>query len=246
MPFDPDTAIGGHGDRFPSTRLSLIETAAAGETLQNQALEQVAALYWKPVYKYIRLKWNKSNEEAKDLTQSFFAGALERDFFKRFDPRQASFRTYLRMALDHFAANEHAAAQRQKRGGGVVFTGLDFEAAEVEAVECRVSDSPEDIFLREWQRQLFAMAVDDLRMHCERTGKQLQFRIFEEYDLAEDARPAYSELAQRHGIAMTSITNHLAWARRMLRTLVTERLRGVTSGDRELRDEMRSVFTRGR
>jgi RNA polymerase sigma factor (sigma-70 family) len=238
MPFDPDTAIGGHRDRFPSTRLSLIETAGAGETLQNQALEQVMALYWKPVYKYIRLKWNKDNEEAKDLTQSFFAGALERGFFKRFDPGQASFRTYLRMALDHFAANEHAAAKRQKRGGGVVFTDLD--------LECRASDSPEDFFLREWQRQLFEIAVDDLRSHCESTGKQLQFRIFEEYDLADPDRPAYSELAQRHGIAVTSINNYLAWARRTLRTLVAERLRGVTSGDRELRDEMRAVFTRAR
>jgi hypothetical protein len=33
MPFDPDTAIGGQRDCFPSTRLSLIETAAAGERL---------------------------------------------------------------------------------------------------------------------------------------------------------------------------------------------------------------------
>jgi RNA polymerase sigma-70 factor (ECF subfamily) len=246
MPLDPDTAIGGHRDRFPSTRLSLIETAAAGERLQNQALDQVVALYWKPAYKYIRLKWNKNNEEAKDLTQSFFAGAIERDFFKRFDPQQASFRTYLRMALDHFAANEHAAAQRQKRGGGVVFTALDCDAAEAEAVECRAAESPEDLFLREWQRQLFAIAVDDLRVHCERNGKQLQFRIFEEYDLSDGARPAYSELAERHGIAITSITNHLAWARRMLRGLVMDRLRGVTSGDRELRDEMRTVFTRTR
>jgi RNA polymerase sigma factor (sigma-70 family) len=246
MPFDPDTAIGGPRDRFPSTRLSLIETAAAGETLQNQALEQVVELYWKPVYKYIRLKWNKNNEEAKDLTQTFFAGAFERDFFKRFDPGQASFRTYLRMALDHFAANEHAAAKRQKRGGGVVFTDLDFDSAEAETVAGSASDSPEDVFLREWQRQLFAIAVDELRMHCERSGKQLQFQIFEEYDLAEDDRPAYGVLAQRHGIAITTVNNYLAWARRMLRTLLTDRLRGVTAGDRELRDEMRSVFTRAR
>ena len=35
------------------------------------------------------------------------------------------------------------------------------------------------------------------------------------------------------------MTNYLAWARRTLRALVTERLRGVTSGERELREEMR-------
>lgn len=62
---DPDTAIGGNRDRFPSTQVSLI-AAAAGEPL---AMERVVALYWKPVYKFIRLKFHKDNETAKDLTQ---------------------------------------------------------------------------------------------------------------------------------------------------------------------------------
>ena len=91
---DADTAIGGNRDRFPSAQLSLIE-AAAGEPL---AMERVLALYWKPVYKFIRLKF-QDNESAKDLTQGFFASALERDFFQRFDPSKAGFRTYLRLAF---------------------------------------------------------------------------------------------------------------------------------------------------
>lgn len=242
MPFDPDTAIGGRHDRFPSTRPSLLQAASAGGALPNDALDQVAALYWKPIYKYIRLKWHKSNEEAKDLTQSFFASALERDFIQRFDPQQASFRTYLRMALDRFAANEYASAHRQKRGGGLLITALDFEGAEIEPSD--TAGSPEELFHREWQRQLFALAVEDLRQHCERSGKQVQFRIFEAYDLADADRPDYAGLAARHGITVTTLNNHLAWSRRMLRGFVTERLRGVTSGERELRAEMRLALGR--
>src|SRR5437868_15398137 len=123
---DPDTAIGGLNGRFPSTCHSLFEAVSAGDGLAHEALAQVIDLYWKPVYKYIRLKWRKDNEESKDLTQSFFALALEGDFFRQFDPGKASFRTYLRMALDRFTANEHAAARRQKRGGGVSIMALDF------------------------------------------------------------------------------------------------------------------------
>ena len=103
MGVDPDTAIGGEGNRFPSTQLSLLEAAAGG--LPNEALERVIALYWKPVYAFIRFKFRKDNEAAKDLTQEFFARALERDFFARFDPAKAGFRTYLRMAVERFAAN---------------------------------------------------------------------------------------------------------------------------------------------
>jgi RNA polymerase sigma-70 factor (ECF subfamily) len=229
---DRDTAIGGPNHRFPSTQYSLIEAAGGG--LSDEARERVIALYWKPVYRFLRFKFGKDNEDAKDLTQSFFATTLEHDFFARFDPSKASFRTYLRMAAERFAAREHQAAHRQKRGGNVKFEPLEEQSASTE--------TPEQIFEREWQRQLLALALDDLRAHCESRGKQLHFQIFEAYDLCSDARPSYQELAARHGIAETSVTNHLAWARRMLRELASERLRGVTSGERELRDEMRRLW----
>src|SRR4051794_15804821 len=66
MGCDRDTAIGGARDRFPSTQLSLIEAAAGG--LPNEALERVIALYWKPVYAFIRARWHMENEAVEDLT----------------------------------------------------------------------------------------------------------------------------------------------------------------------------------
>src|SRR6185369_17963528 len=113
---------------------------------------------WKPVYRFIRIKFRKNNEDAKDLTQSFFTTALQRDFFARFDPSKAAFRTYLRMAVERFAANQYAAAHRQKRGGDVEFVPVDDQAI--------TGESAEQIYEREWQRQLFALAIDDLRGHC--------------------------------------------------------------------------------
>jgi RNA polymerase sigma factor (sigma-70 family) len=231
---DPDTTMGGPHGQFPSTHLSLLEAAGSNAALPNDALDRVSALYWKPVYRFIRVKFHKNNEDAKDLTQSFFATALQRDFFARFDPAKASFRTYLRMAVERFAATEHAAAKRQKRGGGIEFEPLDDQAASAE--------SPEDVFEREWQRQLFAVALDDLRAHCEACGKRFQFEIFEAYDLADADRPSYTDLAARFRVAETAVTNYLAWTRRMLRHFVTERLRGVTAGQRDLRNEMRRLW----
>ena len=193
----------------------------------------MAALYWKPVYKFIRHKFRKDNEAAKDLTQGFFAIALEREFFQRFDPSKAGFRTYLRLAVERFAANQHEAENRQKRGGGGEFGELDAATA--------TSESPEEIFFREWRRQLFTLAVEDLRAECDRAGKHTEWQVFTAYDLAEGERPSYAELASLHGVPETSVTNYLAWARRGLRGFVTERLRGVTSGERELREEMRRL-----
>jgi len=229
---DQDTAIGGRWERFPSTQVSLLEATAAG--LSSEALDRVIAVYWKPVYRFIRLKFHKNNEDAKDLTQGFFAAALERDFFARFDPAKASFRAYLRMAVERFAANQYAAENRQKRGGNVEFERIGEQSLP--------GESPEEVFDHEWQRQLFTLALDDLKTHCESSDKGLQFQIFQEYDLADADRPAYKELALRHGIPETSVTNHLAWARRMVREFVTARLRGTTAGARELHDEMRRLW----
>ena len=232
---DRDTAIGGADDRFPSTQLSLLEAAAG--SLPNEALGRIIALYWKPVYAFLRFIWRRDNEAAKDLTQGFFTSALERDFFSRFDPAKAAFRTYLRMAVERFAANRYAEGRREKRGGGIEF---------VESAEAAGGESPEDVYFREWRRQLFALSIDDLRAHCEASGRIVEWRVFEAYDLADDKaddpRPTYAELARRHEIAGTAVTNYLAWARRTLRALLADRLRGVTSGERELREEMRRVW----
>jgi RNA polymerase sigma factor (sigma-70 family) len=232
---DADTAIGGAGDRFPSTRVSLLEAVSAGGGLTAEAIDRIAALYWKPVYRFVRWKFRQSSEDAQDLTQSFFASAIEREFFQRFDPARASFRTYVRMAVERFAANEYAAGNRLKRGGGVEFEPIEEQAA--------AGESPEEIFEREWRRQLFALALEDLRAECERTAKQTHWAVFEAYDLADGERPGYAELGARHGVAATQVTNYLAWARRTLRTLVQERLRGVTTGERELHEEMRRAWS---
>ena len=197
-------------------------------------MEQVIATYWKPVYRFLRLKFQKSNEDAKDLTQGFFASALQRDFFARFDPAKASFRTYLRMAVERYTANQYAGENRQKRGGGVQFESLEeFEIT---------TESPEAEFEREWRRQLFSLALDDLRIHCAETGRQLQFNMFQDYDLADRDRVSYSDMAAKYGVPETTVTNYLAWARRTLRAFITERLRATTSGPKELHEEMRRLW----
>lgn len=40
-----------------------------------RAFEVLVRAYWKPVYKYVRLKWRRDAEDAADVTQGFFARA---------------------------------------------------------------------------------------------------------------------------------------------------------------------------
>src|SRR5262249_12995858 len=152
---------------------------------RQRALDTLIAAYWKPVYKYIRLRWNKDNDQAKDLTQEFFTRLLEKDFLGSFDPNVARLRTFLRVCVDRMVANEEKAAHRLKRGGNTEVLSLDFATAEGELREAEIP-SPEtmdDLFYREWVRSMFALAIEDLRRECGERGKITHFRIFELYDV---------------------------------------------------------------
>ncbi len=243
MGYDPDTSLGGPYEGFPCTRPSLL-VAATGQDVgvRRDAFGAITAAYWKPVYKYVRLRWRKSNDEAKDLTQHFFAEMLEGSLLADFDPARASFATYLRMRLDGFVSNQNRDAGRLKRGGGFELVSLDFETAERELpVQANGEISMEEYFHREWQREMFALAVEDLRALARQKGKDVPLRVFEDHDLQEQPA-AYAELALRYGLPETAVTNYLAWARRELRRLLLDRLAEVTGGDRDFRHEARELF----
>jgi RNA polymerase sigma factor (sigma-70 family) len=244
-----DTGIGGAGGgRFPTTHASAVLGARSEDRgVAARSFEALVEAYWKPVYKYVRIRWRKGNEEAKDLTQAFFAGAMERGLFQRFDPARARFRTYLRTCLDGFLGHEAEAASRQKRGGGAELVPLDFDSAEAELAGAPApagsAGSPDRYFEQEWARALFQRSVEALRARLEADGKAGHWALFEAYDLCEAERPpTYAALAERHGLPVTTVTNHLALARRELRALVLEKLRELTASEEEYRSEARLLL----
>jgi RNA polymerase sigma factor (sigma-70 family) len=240
-----DGNLRGQG-QFPATRGSLIVAARSAEPEERQrALEVLIAAYWKPVYKYIRLRWDKDNEQAKDLTQDFFFRLLEKDPLAKYDPQRARLRTFLRVCVDHLIANEEKAARRLKRGGEVQFLSLDFESAEGELqhVEIPSMDSMEDFFEREWVRSVFSLALERLRQECEQRGKQMHFRLLEFYDIEEAGKElTYQQAGERFELKTSEVTNYLAYARREFRRITLEQLREMTGSEEEYRKEARTLL----
>src|SRR5712664_1297817 len=187
------------GDRFPLTRRSVIEAARSIDAEERErALEALCAAYWRPVYKYVRWRWNRPAETAQDLTQGFFAELLERELLDKFDSKKSRLRTYLRVCVDSFVMNEDKAGRRLKRGGSIPHFALDFAAAEEElgatVVDPALIPSPESLeefFEKEWVRSLFAMAVEDLRELCVVRERERTFHLFEAYDLEGNEKLSY-------------------------------------------------------
>jgi DNA-directed RNA polymerase specialized sigma24 family protein len=231
---------------FPTTRVSVIEAAAGSDPLvRERALASLIEVYWRPSYTHLRFQWGLAREEAEDLTQEFFARALEGGLFQKFDPSRARFRTFLRGCLDHLAANTRRAEERLKRGGGSTHLSLDFADAEQHLAGLATGEDPDELFHREWVRSLFVVAVDALQAHATAQGHDIRFRIFSRADLESvdgASRPSYRELADQFQLPVTQVTNHLAWARREFRRLVLERLRELSGSEAEYRAEARELF----
>lgn len=124
---------------------------------------------------------------------------------------------------------------------------LDFETAEG---ELRRHDPASDVdldeyFHHEWIRSFFGLVIDALRESCAGAGKALHFEVFKRYDLDTvdgSGRPTYQEVAADLGVAVTDVTNHLAWTRREFRRLVLEKLREISGSDEEFEAEARHLL----
>jgi RNA polymerase sigma factor (sigma-70 family) len=231
---------------LPTTRPSIVAGIRSGDAaVRARSLDAIVRVYWRAVYKHLRTRWRASPEDAKDLTQAFFSVALEKDYLATFDPEKGSFRGFLRVCADRFAANHQRDGRRQKRGGGARDVSLDFDAAEGELAR-QLPASPDSIdrlFYDEWCRALLAAAIEALRLDLEATGRGDWFRLFERYELRDaDDRVTYADLARELGVPVTTVTNRLAVARRELRRHALEQLAELTASEEELREEARALF----
>src|ERR1700689_1378440 len=145
-----DTQIGGPSGKFPATRWSAVRAARRTDlTERKRALETIIVAYWKPIYKYTRIRWGKTDEDAKDLTQEFFARLIEKNYLADFDSSKARLRTFLRVCVDHFFSNEAKPPRPLKRGSpaehisrAFALPGFEMEQAKLSLTN---SASPERI-----------------------------------------------------------------------------------------------------
>lgn len=246
-----DTVAGPGG--FPLTRHSaILRSASEDPELRRRGFDEVVSAYWRPVYKYLRMRWGLDSDRAQDLVQGFFTHALERRTLARFDPGRAHFRTFVRTCVDSFVKNERKAAGRQKRGGHHGFVSLgsqEFDPSsldrEIGEASLAADDDLDAWFQREWIRSVFETCLARFAELAIEKNKRAAHRAFERYDLEgpeQDPPPTYAGIAEELEIPVTQVTNHLSWARRELRRIILEHIATITGSAEEAREEARAIF----
>ncbi|HLF94937.1 MAG TPA: sigma-70 family RNA polymerase sigma factor [Planctomycetota bacterium] len=239
-----DTSLGGEGAGFPETTGGILSVLGGpGPSTDRSNLEGLCRKYWKPVYVYIRIAWAKANEDAKDLTQAFFLWLIGGEALQRYDPRRGGFRAYLKVLLKRFVGHEERALKALKRGGDLRIVSLDGEAPALRPFAA--SADPGEAFEKVWFDQLVRGAVDRVRDRCAAGGKEIRFRLYEEFTQPpKPERPSYKELAARHGLKESDIENWLFSIREEIRAELRTGLAQVTASAQEFEDEWKRLFGR--
>jgi RNA polymerase sigma-70 factor (ECF subfamily) len=232
---------------FPATHWSRFASLRAGDSAQrHDALNFLLQHYWKPVYCYLRRSgWGE--EDAKDLTQEFFAACLRSDLFGQADPARGRFRNFLLVALRRFLANAQRAAHARKRRPPQGFVPLDdLAAGDSASFEPADSRTPEAVFHRAWLADLTQRALRRLEHECQATGKQVHYELFRQRlvlpALEGTEPPPLRDLAARLGLSEKQAANCLLTARRAFRRLLEVEIRDFTMNQSEADAELRDLL----
>jgi RNA polymerase sigma factor (sigma-70 family) len=230
--------------RFPTTHWSRVLTATSRDDSEaREALSGLCQAYWYPIYAYIRHR-GYTPEQARDLTQDYFAYVLERDLFARADPTRGRFRAFLRTVCRRQLAAQRDEENAAKRGGGRTFVSIDpLDAERRYALEPAHEMTPERIFDRTWALTLLDRVVERLRGEYDDAGQATKFEELIVVLTRDPASEAYSKIAERIGTTEGNVRVAVHRLRRRYGLLLREEIAATVGDSTQVADEIRTLFT---
>jgi RNA polymerase sigma-70 factor (ECF subfamily) len=228
--------------KVATTQWSQVLAARDGtETEARAALESLCQTYWQPLYAYIRHQ-GYGPDEARDLTQGYFAELLEKNLLAEVDPDKGRFRSFLLATLSHFLSHERARARALKRGGGAPLLSLDIAAGEAGYLLEPVEEmTPDDVFGRRWAMTVLDRAADRLQEKSTEYGTH-QFGHLKQYLTSNDPQAPYRETASALGISESGVRSAVHRLRRRLGECLREEIAETVSNPSEVDDEVRHLM----
>lgn len=240
----------GHGqpDLFPSTHWSVVLAAGRSEAepeIGRAALAELCQIYWAPLYSFVRSR-RYTVHDAQDLTQSFFAYLLEHKVYARADRQKGRFRSFLLASVKNFLADAADRERTLKRGGAQYFLPLNEEQVEeAESLfQTHSGASNEDrLFDRSWAEALIAAGLERLSADYKGEGKEQLFNELRMFVAGgADPPPTYAELADRLGIAESTLRSHVTRLRARYREALRAEVRRTVDTETQVDEELRELL----
>ena len=228
---------------FATTHWTIVLTARDRDPARaGVALEKLCRTYWYPLYVYVRRRGHPA-EDARDLTQEFFARLLERSWMDRADRQRGRFRSFLLGVLNHFLAGEWDKARAQKRGGGSSPVPLEVATAETRyQLEPPDNLTPEISYEKRWALTLLENVLEKLRREYQAEGKAALFARLECSLTQARAAVRYAELAGELRMSEGALRMAVHRLRARYRELLRSEIADTVLNDNEVEEELRHLF----
>jgi len=234
----------GHdgGRRFETTQWSLVVAAGErGSPAAEQALARLCALYWYPVYAFLRGRGLRV-EDAQDLTQGFFARLIEKGDLRAADRNRGRFRSFLLTNCQYYLANERDRASAQKRGGGVALVPIDFAEASRHEAALSHAETPERLYDRQWCLTLLDGVMAALRGEHAAAGRTEVFDRLKEFLTGGDDAGSHADAGRDLGMTAGAVKVAVHRLRRRYRDELRRRVAETVASDADVDDEIRHLL----
>jgi RNA polymerase sigma-70 factor (ECF subfamily) len=226
---------------FATTRWSVVLAAQGPSPVADAALETLCRTYWLPLYAFIRRE-GYGVEEAKDLTQDFFARWLERKDFGAARRDKGRLRSYLLVSLKHFLTNERNKTRTAKRGRGQQPISLDEiieqQRFSLEPVETLTADQ---IYERQWATTVLDHVLGLLEEDYRSTGRGALFEQLKGVLTDEPDHPSQAEIGEKFGMTANSVKQAFHRLRLQFRETLREEIAHTVAASDEIEDELRHL-----
>ena len=229
--------------RVATTQWSQILAARDGsDTEARKALEGLCQTYWQPLYAYVRHQ-GSNPDEARDLTQGFFAEFLDKDFLSDVDPEKGRFRAFMLASLRHFLSHERDRVEALKRGGGTTTLSLDVEAGEAGyALRPTEAMTPVDVFERRWAMTVLDRAMSRLQEESATSGIGDQFKELKQYLTSAEPQEPYREVGETLGISEGAVATAVHRLRQRYARCLRAEIAETVVNPAEIDDELRHML----
>jgi RNA polymerase sigma-70 factor (ECF subfamily) len=226
---------------FLTTHWSVVQAAGHDSTPNaRDALEKLCGSYWYPLYAYVRRKGH-CDQDAKDLTQQFFARLLQGGRIALADPARGRFRTFLLTTLNHFLVNEWIKSNREKRGGSIEFVPLHTDDPEnIYATEPADDRSPEIVYEQRWAATVMRRAFERLAARYGSERARL-LEAFKPFLWGEKAGTSQAEIAKALGLSSSAVRVAIHRLRKNFREILRDEIAQTVARPEEVDDELRHL-----